>query len=555
MENMNASLQNQQALLSAPKITGKSIYVDRPDIILKKEVDVEKMKKSAEWFREVSLGSFLYAVIYALCMYRNTEGITFPFCVGATLYFFRYYAKKFCGIVRKCDWFLMSAVMILGIVTCTTDSGVIVYLNKMVILVLVGIYLLELFYDVTGWSFAAFARAGGYAVFGGIGQMVAPFVDGEAFWKFRKLQKDKAPMDEVKKQKYTAIAIGAVISIPMLFVVILLLSSADVYFKEVFETVFDAIFSWETPELFNRSFFGFIGTIVVMFLLSYGIITYISHENSIKEAVEIKNKKWNSYIAITFGSLIGVVYLLFAVIQILGLFMGALELPEGYTYASYARQGFFQLAFICFFNICLVLICTAGFEKSTLLKGIMLVLSGCTYIMLLSSAYRMILYVKAYQLTFLRLFVLWALVVMAVIMAEIVVFIIKDSFPIFRYFLLSVTAFYIGFAAAHPDYWIASYNIAKAEEGMDIDEFHLLFNLSLDAAIPILQYYEDEIDNPKMYYDEHTGKWERTLESERLKNYMERIERETEEMNWRSFNFSRAAAEYIYKQHIPEPTE
>lgn len=549
MENVNVSLQNQQALLNAPKNHEKTVYVSRPGAALQKKTpetikaeEREKMEQSAAWFRSISLGSLLYAIIYALCMYRNTEGITIPFCVGATLYFFWYYAKKFCGTVRKCDVFLMVSALLLGIITCTTDSDVIIYFNKMTVMVLVCIYLLELFYDVNGWSFMAFVKASCYAVFGGMGQMVMPFADGAAFFKINKEKSGKIPMEEAKKQKILAIVIGVVIALPMLLFIIIMLSSADLYFSELFGNFLEAIFSYELPELFRQHFVGFIGTIILMFLLGYGMITYLSHKNSIKEITEEKVKLFNSYIAITFTSMIAVVYVLFAAIQIFGLFMGALKLPEGYTYASYARQGFFQLAFICFFNICLVLICRACFEEHIVLKGMLLILCACTYVMLISSAYRMILYVKVYQLTFLRLFVLWALVVMAVVMAAIVIFILKKSFPIFRVMLVSITAFYIGFAAAHPDYWIASYNIAQAKEGEDIDEFHLLFNLSLDAAVPILEYYKYEIENPTMFYNEYFEEWELALESERLKNYLNRIEQEAEDMTPRSLNLSRVVA-------------
>jgi len=496
----------------------------------------------------------LYAIVYAVCMYRNTEGITFPFCVGVTLYFFWYYAKKFCGTVRKCDRFLMIVVMLLGLITCTTDSDVIIYFNKLAILMVMCIYLLELFYDTTGWSFAAFTKAGCYAVFGGIGHSVTPYIDGAAFWKLRKQQSEKTPIEDAKKQKYIAIAVGAAISIPMLFVIILLLSSADAFFRELFVDFWDTIFSWDAPELFRRHLFGFVGTIVVMFSLAYGIITYISHKNSIEEVINEKENRWNSYIAITFSSLIGVVYVLFAVIQILGLFMGKLRLPEGYTYAGYAREGFFQLAFICFFNICLVLVCMACFEESRILKGIMFLLCVCTYVMLASSAYRMILYIKVYHLTFLRVFVLWTLVVMALMMAGIIMLIFNKNFPIFRYLLVSSLLLYTGFAASHPDYWIASYNIAKAEAGEDVDEFHLLFNLSLDAAMPILTYYEDELENPEKYYDEYLESWQLTLESERLQNYVERIERETKDMDGRTINISRVLAGYMNEKYLEKDT-
>ena len=199
MENYSGSLPNQQAFLSAPQNqelgTAKTVYVERPmqnnpKVIQNSEelkrAEAEKLEKSAHWFKTVAPGAMLYAIVYAICMYKNPEGIGVPFCVGATLYFFYYYAKKFYGTARKCDRFLMITTVILGIITCTTNSDPLIYMNKLGIFLLAGIYLLELFFDVTGWSFMAHVKAGWYAFWGGVSMMATPFVEGSAFFKLVK---------------------------------------------------------------------------------------------------------------------------------------------------------------------------------------------------------------------------------------------------------------------------------------------------------------------------------------------------------------------------------
>jgi len=567
MENMYGSLREQQAFLSAPQnqemsATTKTVYVQRPmqsnaQMIQKseeqKKEEKEKMEKSAQWFKAVAPGSFLYAIVYAICMYKNPEGIGVPFCVGATLYFFYYYAKKFYGTARKCDMFLMITTAILGIITCTTDSEPLIYMNKLGIFLLAGIYLLELYFDVTGWSFIAYVKADWYAFWGGVSMMVAPFVEGSAFLKLMKAKREKEPMDEKTKEKLLAIIIGIVVAVPVVFVLVLLLASADLFFREMSGNLIDSILYWELPEVFNRDFFGFLGTILVAFLFGYGVITYINTKDTIVKETAREGIKANPYIAISCSAMIAFVYLVFVGIQIFGLFMGALTLPEGYTYAEYARQGFFQLAFVCFFNVCMVLICMACFEDNAVLKWIMAVISACTYVMLISAAYRMILYISVYHLTFLRVFVLWAIAVMAIVMLGITVFIFKKEFPIFRYMLMSITVLFIGFSAAHPDFWIAKYNIEQDKTEDGIDEYHLLFNLSLDAAIPVLTYYDEEIENPPMYYNEYYVEYQLTSDAERLMRYCDRIKREQAAMDIRKFNFSKALAAYQLNQYeIPD---
>ena len=565
MENYSGGLREQQAFLNAPKnqetSTTKPVYVERPMLNNpkvqqseeQKKVEAEKMEKSAQWFKTIAPGTILYAIVYAICMYKNPEGIGVPFGVGATLYFFYYYAKKFYGTARKCDMFLMITTVILGIITCTTTSEPLIYMNKLGIFLLAGIYLLELFFDVTGWSFMMYVKGGWYAFWGGVSLMVVPFVEGSAFLKLMKAKKDKAPMDEKTKEKLLAIIVGIVVAIPVVFVLVLLLASADLYFREMSGNLIDSILYWETPELFNRDFFGFLGTILVAFLFGYGVITYINTKDTIVKETSREGIKANPYIAISCSAMIAFVYLVFVGIQIFGLFMGALTLPDGYTYAEYARQGFFQLTFVCFFNVCMVLVCMACFEDNTVLKWIMAIISGCTYVMLVSAAYRMLLYISVYHLTFLRVFVLWAIAVMAITMVGITVFIFKKEFPIFKYILVSITVLYIGFTAAHPDFWIAKYNIEQANEEEGIDEYHLLFNLSLDAAVPVLDYYEESIENPKGYYNEYLEKYCLTDISARVKDYCIRIEEAEEEMNARTFNFSKAIAGYKLKQYdIPK---
>ena len=60
--------------------------------------------------------------------------------------------------------------------------------------------------------------------------------------------------------------------------------------------------------------------------------------------------------AVTCMSAIALLYLFFCGIQVIYLFLGKGSLPEGVTYSSYARQGFFQLLFVAVLNLGMVLL-------------------------------------------------------------------------------------------------------------------------------------------------------------------------------------------------------
>lgn len=107
----------------------------------------------------------------------------------------------------------------------------------------------------------------------------------------------------------------------------------------------------------------------------------------------------------------------------------------------------------------LVLFCISFFKDNIILKIILTIISGCTFVMIISSALRMFMYIERYNLTFLRIFVLWALAVIFLLMTGITIFIYKQNYPLFFYSVAIVTVFYIGLSFSHPDYWIARYNL------------------------------------------------------------------------------------------------
>lgn len=240
-------------------------------------------------------------------------------------------------------------------------------------------------------------------------------------------------------------------------------------------------------------------------------------------------------IAVVITSLLCVLYVFFSVIQILYLFIGNMELPAGYTYASYAREGFFQLLAVCVINLLIVLICLSLFRESKVLKGILTVICGCTFIMILSSALRMILYINSYALTFLRFFVLWSLAVIFFLMAGITVSIFWKRFPLFFYGMVTVTICYIALSFSHPDYLIARYDLSH-----DGDRDYL-YRLSADASPAILNpainhdftdlkealVEPDNTDSDNTYYNLY---W--------IRRHYYKTEDLSKNMHLRNFNFS-----------------
>ena len=436
-------------------------------------------------FKSLGLGCFLYALFYTFCLYHNTAGITYPFFVGGTLWFFGFYSKRFVSSSAKEGTLiprrvLLAAIFVAGALNCTTDSWVLLFMNKLLMSMLVCILLFQTWYDITGWSITMHLKAWLHMACGVIGRVFTPIADLASIKRAEVKQDEEPEKKEKKKRIIRSVALGLLICMPIVPMIVLLLGSADAVFGQMF---YDLFFDFDLETIED------IGTLIKIVIeillvcgLTYGMFAYFTNKEckeSIEQMASAKKTNYDVYIAMTVNVIICVIYVIFSFIQIFGLFLGKMTLPEGYTYASYARRGFFELVFVCLFNILLVLCTLAYFERTKALQSILTVISICTYVMVASSAFRMILYISEYSLTFLRLFVLWALLMIALVMVGALGYIFDSDFKLVRYLAIIATVGYLAFSAVHPDYWIARYNFAQSE---DIDIYYLREELSLDAA-------------------------------------------------------------------------
>ncbi|MBD5547694.1 MAG: DUF4173 domain-containing protein [Lachnospiraceae bacterium] len=453
----------------------------------------ENQKKENPLFPFMGIGSLIYAAFYTFCLYKNSSGITYPFFVGGTCLFFFFYLKKSGITAKKFSLFLIISLFLLGLCTCLTDSYILRAYNKLGIFFLFFYMVLHNLYEDKDWDISKYLGSIINILFSSLVFLFRPFTDFLTFWNAEKKKNRKSD----GKGKY--VFAGILIALPLLFVILILLYEADA----VFSSFFDQLFIFDI--YFEGDIWGIIFLFAFIFFASYCIMTRLS-VHDLKENLPDKRTA-EPIIAITFTALISLVYLIFCYIQVVYLFGGFGTLPEGYTYAAYAREGFFQLVFVCLINLALVLVCTKRFRENKVLKGILTFISACTYIMIASSAYRMLLYIQTYYLTFLRLFVLWTLLILSLLMAGALVMIYRKSFPLTRYYVITITVLYLVFSFAHPDYWIARYNlnhiywsqetIVDYQDRYGYDDFHYLRRLSADAAPAIFENaeklgYEDE---------------------------------------------------------------
>lgn len=276
------------------------------------------------------------------------------------------------------------------------------------------------------------------------------------------------------------------------------------------------------------------------------------------EEAERARRNYNALTGITFTGILAAVYALYAGVQVRYLFLKLGSLPHGVTYSSYARQGFFELLFVGVLNFILVLACMALFQENKFLHGTLTVICGCTFIMIASAVYRMVLYVQTYHLTLLRILVLWFLAVLALIMGGVTVSIYRKGFPMFRYIAVVVGCGYILLSFAKPDRLIAEYNLRQWETVSLYDVQYILYGLSDDAAPVIAKMgvektADDEMDSGGEAESGRKFEWNSNMEQE-VRNYFYRVAGRYQCMSARELNFAKlkarnAAAKWIEKDN------
>ena len=484
MENMNNT--NNTVYRNAPQnvptysnaVSANPGYWARNPVVEAPEVLNFREKMASK----LGIASLIYAVFSTFCIYDNFCGITMPLFAIGTIIYMVYGMKQYDIEIKKSGWFYGAVIIGLAISNFLTGNMAFHFFNCTGMVLLTFTFLLHNVYDDSRWNFSKTTMAIIEAFFCSIGALS----DYSKDMKVLKTRKAENSSNNAKSHTVKYILIGLLISIPVVAILLTLLSQADMVFSSILKTYFK--FKINFGDAFGIAF-----TFALLYFGSYCVLRFFSKKTISEEVNE--NRNMEPVIAITVLSIVSVIYLLFSVIQIVYLFWGGVKLPEKYTYAEYAREGFFQLLAVSIINFLMVLFVNKRFRENVVLKVLMTLISICTYIMIASSCMRMLLYIDAYLLTFLRVLVLWGLAVLSLLFIAVIISIYKNDFPLFKYCVVVVSILYLFLSFSHPDHVIADYNLsniagkdAKANISCDYD---YLTNLSTDAA-PVIAQYDGE---------------------------------------------------------------
>lgn len=468
-------------------------------------------------FKLIGGASFIYALMFAFCLYQCTSGFTNVLWMISTVVFMLYISMKLEKKWTRMNTFIATILVLLGISNMFTGDGEIIFLNYVVIIVLVCANILFLYNEAEMKTvLKSLGKLLNVAVriMGNIGK---PFSHLIRYIKSTKIK-------ENEKARY--ILIGIVSAVPVAGFVVILLTSADGVFREGMRRIFD----------FGNSVVTLIEVLVIFiigYMISYAAALFLKQD---VEIVGDDGKKITALPIAIVTTIVTGVYVIFSIVQILYLFIGKGTLPSGYTYAEYAREGFFQLLFLSAINIVVVLICMELVEKSRILKILLYPFCACTIIMAFSSAYRMKMYINEYGLTTMRIYVLWALGLMVAIVAGMLLKLTFKGINLFYYCFVICCLCFLILSFSHKDYFIAKYNFSRYDKMCEIEEKQ---NEESDTGEYLYEERDEDNDNLYEYVDLEYLMELSTDAAPAMVEYKKEIEEymRVKEWNWTDFDW------------------
>ena len=308
--------------------------------------------------------------------------------------------------------------------------------------------------------------------------------------------------------------------------------SADSVFANIFEGIFGEFQNIFMAENFVMFCLRLCIIMIFFFIFSGFFVNLLKKDTmfnseSEEKITEVHVEKMTINMILT---ILNIFYLIFSIIQFTSLFsnMNTNDLD----YATYARQGFFQLMIISFINIVMIILAKVNKGNITnYTKGMSILTLLFTIVILLSAFFRMNLYEKAYGYTYLRLFVYYILATEFILVLPIGLWILDKKIDILKWTIGIVTLMYLILNFSNIESTIAKRNVDRYfenQEENEIDLEYLLHHTGTDAIGQIKRLLNAKDENVVI----------------RVKEYLlrEKEELQNTETSWQETNLSEIKA-------------
>lgn len=424
-------------------------------------------------------------------------------------------------------WLLVPLLFFAAMV-CARANAFLTFLNLCATLLLLGLV-------VFLWA------AGRVETLGLLGYVLAPLRIGcNALFRAAPLVPavvDLRVVQETGRRNGFPVLRGLLLAVPVLILFSSLLASADLVFARHLET----LFHFQLPAAVEEQLGRIVFVLVVAWLVAGSLVYALARRDvagveATSERALTPKRSLGFVETATLLILVNALFGLFVRIQFAYLFGGSANVALGsFTFAEYARRGFFELAAVSLLTLWLVLGLRAVTRRETpaQMRGfntLSSLLVGLVLVLLSSALRRMSLYEAAYGYTELRLYVHVFIIWLALTFLWFLVTLWR--WP--RRFAVGSFVACLGFLATlnvlHPDAFIARQNLARFQTTGKLDLGYLM-SLS-DDAVPALV---------------HATRVVRGDKGDALRQHLQRrreiLRAQTNGQSWPSFHLARFKAD------------
>ena len=468
-------------------------------------------------------GALLLGILFTWLFYGKNPGVSVPLFVTAFYVLFFAYVRPVTDKKAVFGWFLCIPVLMISLAFSFFRNSTLMVLNILALPWLIALQTVL----VTGTNNFRWYSPGIivdliYCFFARVIVHAA-----KPFLMFASMVRSKTGGE--KKSTVLRVITGLVIALPILLILLLILSSADMVFGKLVEKLPDLLNSLNLGKVFIK-----ILLTLIIFICSFSYIWSLKHKEkfldidngliSAKSADE--KRRWDPVVLVTVTACIDLLYIFFVIIQFAYLF-GRSGLPEGLTYSEYARNGFSELILVSLLNMGWLVLTLTYTKKGT--RGLYIsfrILNTltvcCTYVMLLSAYYRMLMYEEAYGFTFLRVMTQAFMIFLFVLFSTTLVRVWNERIPLLKPYIAAAVIAFTVINYINIDVMVARKNIDRYFDTgkIDIDYFNSLSN---DAVAELVRLVD--ADDPEV--------------AEKAAEILaDRKERIYERTDWQSFNLA-----------------
>ena len=491
---------------------------------------MEHTNTTARENRSLAVLALIAGLIFDCLFYGKTIGISHPLFVVVFYCLFAIAFYKQLSFHVDFGWFLFVPILLLSATFAIYSNPVLMVLNFLLIPPLLCLQTTLLVYkrEWTGHRFIVH-------FLGCLLRQVAG-MSVKVFLEIISARKIATKITSEEHRTFRSVLIGLIISAPLLVVVIALLAEADTVFQTLIANILEPL---ETVTSIPFTQHVTVVGIITILLFGYlAVVLRVKVEGASAPAGK-DAKGWDVIVVATVLAMVNAVYILFCLIQFAYLFGGEENIRSvpDYTYAEYARRGFFELIVITVINLTILLIglrftrTEERWDRLVLTLRCLLVL--CTVIILYSAHLRLKLYEEAYGYTYARIFAHTVIAFLLILFMLTFYKLWRTELPLVKAFAIAALLAYITLNYINVDTIVARKNIDRYIHTGKVD-LEYLQELSYDAI-------------PELIRLSYTGGEDTTAKQMAVFLREKRSELRSESP-WQSYNLSKAKARYILSE-------